>query len=198
MADSNVSVLRTRDDRQIPVAGVYDIDAAHTAVEFVGRHLMITKVRGRFSDVRGRITIAEEPEDSHVEVEIGVASVSTGNGDRDTHLKSGDFFDVERYPTVTFRSTSVRALPDNTWEVDGELTIRDVTRPVTLQVDFDGGGASPFGDQRIGFSAATDVNREDFGLTYNVALETGGVLVGKTARIELSVQAVATAASQAA
>ena len=198
MAEQTVNLLRTYDGRAIPSAGVYEIDPAHTDVEFVGRHMMITKVRGRFSDVRGRITIAEVPEDSHVEVELGVESVSTGNGDRDTHLKSGDFFDVEHYPTATFRSTAVRALPDNTWEVDGDLTIRDATRPVTMQVDFDGGGASPFGDQRIGFSAATDVNREDFGLTYNVALETGGVLVGKTARIELSVQAVAPAASKAA
>jgi len=193
MAEQNVSVIRTYDDRQIPAAGVYDIDPAHTGVEFVGRHLMITKVRGRFTDVRGRITIAEEPENSHVEVEIGVASVSTGNNDRDAHLKSGDFFDAEHYPTITFASTAVRARPDNTWEVDGDLTVHDVTRPVQLQVDFDGGGPSPFGDQRIGFSAATDVNREDFGLTYNMVLESGGVLVGKTARIELSVQAVATA-----
>jgi polyisoprenoid-binding protein YceI len=193
MAEQNVSVIRTYDDRQIPAAGVYDIDPAHTAVEFVGRHLMITKVRGRFTDVRGRITIAEEPENSHVEVEIGAGSVSTGNDDRDAHLKSGDFFDVEHYPTITFASTAVRERPDNTWEVDGNLTVHDVTRPVQLQVDFDGGGPSPFGDQRIGFSAATDVNREDFGLTYNMVLESGGVLVGKTARIELSVQAVATA-----
>jgi len=198
MAEQTVNLLRSYDGRSIPSAGVYEIDPAHTDVEFVGRHMMITKVRGRFSDVRGQITIAEKPEDSHVEVELGVASVSTGNSDRDSHLKSGDFFDAERFPTATFRSTTVRARPDDTWEVDGDLTIRDVTRPVTLQVDFDGGGASPFGDQRIGFSAATDVNREDFGLTYNVALETGGVLVGKTARIELSVQAVAPAASQAA
>ena len=193
MAEQNVSVIRTYDDRQVPAAGVYDIDPAHTAVEFVGRHLMITKVRGRFTDVRGRITIAEEPENSHVEVEIDAGSVSTGNNDRDAHLKSGDFFDVEHYPTITFASTAVRARPDNTWEVDGNLTVHDVTRPVQLQVDFDGGGPSPFGDQRIGFSAATDVNREDFGLTYNMVLESGGVLVGKTARIELSVQAVATA-----
>ena len=198
MAEQNVSVIRTYDDRQVPAAGAYDIDPAHTAVEFVGRHLMITKVRGRFNDVRGRITIAEEPENSHVEVEIGVASVSTGNDDRDAHLKSGDFFDAEHYPTITFASTAVRARPDNTWEVDGDLTVHDVTRPVQLQVDFDGGGPSPFGDQRIGFSAATDVNREDFGLTYNMVLESGGVLVGKTARIELSVQAVAAAQSVAA
>ena len=196
MSDRTVSVLRTHDDRVIPVAGVYEIDGAHTSVEFVGRHLMITKVRGRFSDVRGRITIGEEPEKSHVEVEIGVASLSTGNDDRDAHLKSADFFDVEHYPTIAFASTAVRPLRDNTWELVGDLTVRGTTRPITLQVDFDGGGASPMGDERIGFSAATDVNREDFGLTWNVALETGGLLVGKSARIELAVQAIA--ASKAA
>ena len=109
MSNRTVSILRTRDDRVIPVPGGYDIDGAHTSVEFIGRHLMITKVRGRFSDVSGRITIAEEPEESHVEVEIGAASLSTGNDDRDTHLRSADFFDVERFPTISFRSTAVRA-----------------------------------------------------------------------------------------
>jgi polyisoprenoid-binding protein YceI len=191
MSNQTVNVLRTRDDRVIPVAGVYEIDGAHTSVEFVGRHLMITKVRGRFSDVRGQITIDEEPEKSHVEVEIGVASMSTGSDDRDAHLKSGDFFDVEQYPTMTFASTGVKSQRDNTWELAGDLTVHGTTRPITLQVDFDGGGASPFGDERIGFSAATDVNREDFGLTWNVALEAGGLLVGKSARIELAVQAIA-------
>jgi polyisoprenoid-binding protein YceI len=197
MSSQTVSVLRTRDDRVVPVAGVYEIDGAHTSVEFVGRHLMITRVRGRFSDVRGRITIDEEPTKSHVEVEIGVAGVSTGNGDRDAHLTSADFFDVERYPTITFASTGVKPLRDNTWELVGDLTVHGTTRPVTLQVDFDGGGASPFGDERIGFSAAAEVNREDFGLTWNVALETGGFLVGKTARIELAVQAIAAKAAAA-
>jgi polyisoprenoid-binding protein YceI len=193
MSDRTVSVLRTRDNRLIPVAGVYDIDGAHTSVEFVGRHLMITKVRGRFSDVRGRITIGEEPQTSHVEVEIGAASLITGNDDRDAHLKGQDFFDVEHYPTITFESTSVRPLRESTWELVGDLTVHGTTRPVSLQVDFDGGGISPMGDERIGFSAATDVNREDFGLTWNVALETGGLLVGKAARIELAVQAIAEA-----
>ena len=196
MSDRTVSVLRTHDDRLIPGAGVYDLDGAHTSVEFVGRHLMITKVRGRFSDVRGRITIGEEPEESHVNVEIGAASLSSGNDDRDAHLRSPDFFDVERNPTITFTSTAVTALPDSTWEVVGDLTVRDTTRPVTLQVDFDGADISPVGDERVGFSAATDINREDFGLTWNMALETGGLLVGKTARIELAVQAIA--ASEAA
>src|SRR5437763_8146128 len=134
MPDQTVNVLRTRDDRVIPVAGVYEIDGAHTSVEFVGRHLMITKVRGRFSDVRGQITIAEEPEKSHVEVEIGVASVSTGNNDRDAHLKSADFFDVEHYPTITFTSTAVKPLRDNAFELVGDLTVHGTTRPVTLQV----------------------------------------------------------------
>jgi polyisoprenoid-binding protein YceI len=195
MSSQTVSVLRTRDDRQIPVAGVYEIDGAHTSVEFVGRHLMITKVRGRFGDVRGQITIDEEPAKSHVEVEIGVASVSTGSADRDTHLTSGDFFDVEQYPTITFASTGVKPMPNNRWEVVGDLTVHGTTKPVTLQVDFDGGGSTPFGDERIGFSAATEINREDFGLTWNVALETGGFLVGKTALIELAVQAVAAKAA---
>ena len=193
MPERTVSVLRTHEDREVPVAGVYQIDGAHTSVEFVGRHLMITKVRGRFSDVSGRITIAEEPEDSHVEVEIGVASLSSGNDDRDGHLKSADFFDVDNFPTITFRSTAVKARRDNTWELDGDLTVRGTTRPVTLQVDFDGADVSPIGDERVGFSAATDINREDFGLTWNMALETGGLLVGKNARIELSVQAIAPA-----
>src|SRR2546429_2550956 len=107
-----------------PLLASMEIDGAHTSVEFVGRHLMITKVRGRFNDVRGQITIAEDPEKSHVEVEIGVASLSSGNDDRDAHLKSADFFDVEHYPVIAFASTGVRPVRDNTWELVGELTVR--------------------------------------------------------------------------
>jgi polyisoprenoid-binding protein YceI len=191
MAQRTLSILRTRDDRQIPVAGVYTIDPSHTSVEFVGRHLMITKVRGRFPDVSGTITIDEEPEQSHVEVELKVATLDTGNADRNGHLRSPDFFNADEYPTITFRSTQVEAGRAGTWMVTGELTVRDVTRPVTLEVDFDGANASPIGDQRLAFSAAAEVDREDWGLTWNVALDTGGVLVGKRVRIELNVQAVA-------
>ena len=193
MSQRTLSILRTHDDREIPVAGVYAIDPMHSTVEFIGRHLMITKVRGRFTDVSGTITIDDEPAKSHVEVELQVASVDTGIPDRDTHLRSADFFNADEYPTITFKSTKVEAGKSGTWDVTGDLTVRDVTRPITLEVDFDGANASPMGDERIAFSAATDVDREDWGLTWNVALETGGVLVGKKIRIELNVQAVAAA-----
>jgi polyisoprenoid-binding protein YceI len=186
-----LSILRAHDDVEIPVAGEYVIDPAHTSVEFIGRHLMITKVRGRFADVSGTITVDEEPERSHVEVEIKVASIDTGEPRRDDHLRSPDFFDVEKYPAITFRSTEVEATSSGLWAVTGDLTVRDVSRPVTLQVAFDGASASPFGDERVAFSAAAEVDREDWGLNWNVALETGGVLVGKRIRIELNVQAVA-------
>jgi polyisoprenoid-binding protein YceI len=188
-----LSILRTHDDREIPVAGEYAIDPAHTSVEFVGRHLMITKVRGRFRDVSGAVTIDNEPERSHVEVELKAASLDSGNPDRDAQLRSPDFFDVEQYPTITFRSTKVEAVASGNWAVTGDLTVRDVTRPVTLQVEFDGANTSPIGDERIAFSAATEIDREDWGLTWNMALETGGVLVGKKVRIELNIQAVAAA-----
>jgi polyisoprenoid-binding protein YceI len=188
----HISILRSRDDREIPVAGTYTIDPTHTSVEFIGRHLMITKVRGRLPDVSGTITIDDEPAHSHVEVEIQVASLDTGDTQRDDSLRSPDFFDVEHYPTITFRSMKVEPGASGTWTVTGDLTVRGVTRPVTLEVDFDGANASPFGDERIAFSAATDVNRDDWGLTWNLALETGGVLVGKKVRIELNVQAIAT------
>jgi polyisoprenoid-binding protein YceI len=195
MTERQLSILRTRDDREIPVAGTYAIDPTHTSVEFIGRHLMITKVRGRFPEVTGTITIDDEPQRSHVEVEIEVATVDTGNADRDGHLRSPDFFNSDKYPTISFRSTKVDAGASGTWAVTGDLTVRDVTRSVTLEVDFDGANASPFGDERIAFSAAADVDREDWGLTWNVGLEAGGVLVGKKVRIELNVQAVAAARS---
>ncbi len=188
MSDRTVNLLRTHDYRRVPAAGVYDIDGAHTSVEFVARHLMITKVRGRFKDVRGQITIADEPEASHVEVEIAAASLDSGNSERDAHLRSSDFFDVDRYPVVAFRSTAVRALLAG-WEVVGDLTVRDATRRVRIEVEFDGTSMSPLGDERVGFSATAEVDREDFGLTWNTTLETGGVVVSRAVRIELAVQA---------
>jgi polyisoprenoid-binding protein YceI len=175
---------------QIPEAGTYALDQGHTTVEFVGRHLMITKVRGRFTDFSGQLVIGETPEQSSVDVTINAASVNSGDDKRDGHLRSPDFLDVENYPTLTFRSTSVEVGRDGSAKVTGELTVKDVTRPVTLDVEFDGASPDPWGGQRLGFTATTEIDREDWGLTWNVALETGGMLVGKKIRLEFNVQAV--------
>ncbi len=190
MQQLTIGVLRTVDDRRVPLAGEYVIDPKHTSVEFIGRHLMISNVRGRFHEVSGTITVDEVPDRSHVEVDLKAASLDTGLRERDRHLRSPDFFDVERHPTIRFRSTKVDAVPSGAWAMTGDLTIRDVTRPVTLQVLFEGANGSTGGD-RIAFTAVGEVNREDWGLTWNEALEAGGVLVGKKARIEVNVEAVA-------
>jgi polyisoprenoid-binding protein YceI len=175
---------------QIPGAGTYVLDQGHTTIEFVGRHLMITKVRGRFTDFDGTIVIGDFPEQSSVEVNINAASVDTSDEKRDGHLRSPDFLDVERYPTITFRSVKVDVNGDGTANVTGDLTVKDVTRPVTLDVEFDGAQADPWGGQRLGFSAHTEIDREEWGLTWNVALETGGVLVGRKIRLEFNVEAI--------
>ena len=180
---------QTTTGTQLPAPGTYAIDASHSGVEFSVRHLGLSKVRGRFAAFSGDVTIAEEPTASSVEVSIDIASVDTRDEGRDTHLRGADFFDAEQFPTMTFRSTGVRPAGRD-WQVDGELTIRGVTRPVTLDVEFEGSATDPWGNDRIGFSASTEVNREDFGLTWNQALETGGVLVGKKVKIDLAVEAV--------
>jgi polyisoprenoid-binding protein YceI len=182
--------LREYQGLKIPEAGTYVIDPAHTTVEFIGRHLMITKVRGRFTDFSGEIVVGDEPEASTVNVTIQTASVSSGDEKRDGHLRSGDFLDVETYPTITFRSTALQVGSDGTAKLTGDLTVKDVTRPVTLDVEFEGAEGDPWGGQRLGFSATAEIDREDWGLTWNVALETGGMLVGKKIRLEFNVQAV--------
>jgi polyisoprenoid-binding protein YceI len=173
----------------VPTAGVYDVDQAHTTVEFIARHLMITKVRGRFNTFSGTVTVAEVPEESSVDVTIDASSIHTSQDQRDAHLRSADFFEADKYPTLSFKSTSV-ALDGDGWKVTGDLTVRDVTRPVVLDVEFDGANTTPWGTQAVAFSASTEIDREDWGLTYNQALETGGVVVGKKVRIELSVEAI--------
>jgi len=180
---------RTVDGRQVPVAGTWSVDASHTSVGFSARHLGLTKVRGRFGDVRGTVVVAERPEDSSAEVVIATASVDSRDEKRDAHLRSEDFFDVERYPEITFRSRGVRPAGDG-WKLDGDLTIKDVTRPVTLDLEFEGAGGDPWGGTRASFAATTEVDREDWGLTWNAALETGGFLVGKKVRLDLDVQLV--------
>jgi polyisoprenoid-binding protein YceI len=171
-----------------PPAGTWEIDPQHTTAEFVARH-MLTKVRGRFTDVSGSIEVAERPEDSRVHVEIGTDSVTSGSQMRDDHLRNSDFFEVETYPKITFESTAVRFTGGNGFELDGDLTIRDVTKPITLEGEFLGWGPGVMDKTTLFAEAGTTVEREDWGLTWNMAVETGGMLVGKKVDLELQVQA---------
>lgn len=181
---------RTIDGIEIPVRGVWEIDKSHSAAAFSVRHLMVAKVRGRFGEFAGSITVGDTPEQSSVEVTIDAASIDTREPQRDAHLRSPDFLDVETYPTLTFRSTGFRKTGKTTFELPGELTIRGVTRPVALEADFEGLTLDPWGNSRAVFSAQTDIDREDFGLTWNQVLETGGVLVGKQIKIQIEIEAV--------
>jgi polyisoprenoid-binding protein YceI len=183
-------ITRTVDGTEVPAAGTYALDASHSDVGFSVRHLMVSKTKGRFSAVAGTVVIAEDPLESSVEVTIDVASLDTRDATRDGHLLSPDFFDAEAHPTITFRSTKVTPAGSDRWTVDGDLTVLGNTRPVALEVTFEGGAKDPWGGERIGFTAKTEVNREDFGLTWNQALEAGGVVVGKSAKIEIEAEAV--------
>jgi len=174
----------------LPATGTWTLDASHSEVGFSVRHLGISKTRGRFGAFSGTLQIdAENPSNSSVEVEIDASSIDTKDAGRDEHLRGADFFDVESHPTLAFRSTAVRG-DGADWVVEGELTIRGVTRPVVLETELVGLEKDPWGNERVGFAATTEVNREDFGLTWNAALETGGVLVGKNVKIHLDVEAV--------
>ena len=182
---------RVVNGRLVPEAGTWEIDPSHQSFEFVARHLM-AKVRGKFSGVSGAATVAEVPEASTLEIEIDTTTVDTGDATRDGHLRSNDFFGTEDHPTISFRSTAVR--PDegeSHWKVDGELTIKGTTRPVTVDLEFLGGAIDPWGNQRIGFSGVVpEVNREDWGLTWNVPLEAGGFLLSKSVRLEIEAELI--------
>lgn len=172
------------------LTGAWTIDPAHTLVEFSGKHMMFTTVKGRFRDVEGTITLDEADHTrSSVEVEIRAGSLDSGVEQRDAHLRSADFLDVESNPTITFRSTRVVANGPRRASVWGDLTIRGTTRRVELDVAYEGMGTNPLGKEVVGFSATTEINRRDYGLTWNVALEAGGFLVGDRIKIQLEVQA---------
>lgn len=177
-----------------PAISTWKLDPAHTVVEFSARHMMITTVKGRFADVKGTITVdARAPDRSHVEVEIGAASIDTRTEQRDDHLRSTDFLDVEHHPAITFRSTKVEgamAREGDAFTVTGELTIRGKTMTVKLDCVYDGRGKDPWGGERVAFSARTRVDRRDFGLLWNQTLETGGILVSNDVQIEIEAQAV--------
>jgi polyisoprenoid-binding protein YceI len=173
----------------LPATGTWSIDPSHSEVGFSVRHLGISKTKGRFGTFSGDIVVAERPEDSRVDVVIDAASVDTRDAGRDEHLRSADFFDVATHPELRFSTTSVVANGER-WTVTGDLTIAGVTKPVVLDTEVAGLVTDPWGNDRVAFQASTEVNREDFGLTWNSALETGGFLVGKTVKIDLEVEAV--------
>lgn len=172
------------------VSGRYTLDPSHTHVGFAARHAMVTTVRGHFRELEGTATIdTADPSASGVSLSLDVSSVSTGNADRDGHLVSGDFFDAETYPAITFASTAVER-DGATWTITGDLTIKDVTRPVTVEFEETGSARDPFGNLRVGFEGEVSVNRRDWGLTWNAALETGGVLVSDKIKLVFDVSAI--------
>jgi|SRR5579875_1095273 polyisoprenoid-binding protein YceI len=171
------------------VAGTWAIDPVHSEVGFTVRHMMVSKVRGRFTKFDGQIITAENPLDSQVTATIDVASISTGDENRDNHLRSSDFLDVAHHPTMTYRSTGVRRDGDR-FIVDGELTLRGVTRAVPLVVEVNGFGPDGYGGTRAGFSATAEINRRDFGVNWNAALDNGGVVVGDKVTINLEIEAI--------
>ncbi len=173
------------------LSGDYTLDTAHSRVGFLARHAMVTKVRGLFTDFEGKIHLdADDPTRSRAEVTIQVASIDSQQPDRDNHLRGADFFDVERFPTISFTSTKVEALDQEHYRLTGDLTIRDVTRPVTLDLELTGSTPDPWGMFRVGFEGSVVVNRRDFGLEWNMALDAGGLLVSEKVTIELDVALV--------
>ncbi|MEE8599471.1 YceI family protein [Euzebya tangerina] len=185
MTTATATLDRSVDGQPFPAVGTYEIDAAHSQVQGIVRHLKVSKVRANFTDFAGTITVAEEPTRSGVQIAIAASTVDTRNADRDAHLRSGDFLDVEQFPEITFRSTSV----EPGWRVTGDLTIAGVTRSVVLDTEYLGTHKSPMGPTIAAFEATTTINREDFGITWNAPMEAGGVLVSKEVKIELEIQA---------
>ncbi|GAA1223546.1 YceI family protein [Kitasatospora nipponensis] len=173
------------------LTGDYTIDSTHSRIGFAVRHAMVTNVRGEFTDYTGRLHLdGSNPAASSAELVIQVASVDTKNEQRDGHLRTGDFFEAETHPEITFRSTAAEQVDADTYRLTGDLTIKATTRPVVLTLDFTGSATDPYGIQRLGFEGSATVDRTDFGLTYNAALETGGVLIGEKVKLSFDISAV--------
>ncbi|MFP5376268.1 MAG: YceI family protein [Acidimicrobiia bacterium] len=173
------------------LTGTYAIDPTHSRIGFVARHAMVTKVRGSFNEFEGSGYLdAENPANSHLALTIRAASIDTRNADRDGHLRSSDFFDMENHPEITFASTAVEQLDADNFRVTGDLTIKGVTRPVTVDFQYTGTAVDPFGNARVGFEGRTTVNRKDWGVNWNAALEAGGVLVSEKVTLEFEVSAI--------
>jgi polyisoprenoid-binding protein YceI len=181
----------TSTETQIPgyEAATWNIDPVHSEVGFSVRHMMVSKVRGRFTTFSGQLVTADDPTASSVSAEIDLASINTGNEQRDEHIKSADFFEVETYPTMTYRSTGVRVV-DGDYVLDGELTLKGITKSVPLNLELNGFGPDPYGGTRAGFTATGEINRGDFGVTFNAPMANGGVVVGDKIALHLEIEAV--------
>jgi polyisoprenoid-binding protein YceI len=171
------------------VAGTWTIDPVHSEVGFSVRHMMVSKVRGRFTTFSGQLVTGENPLDSSVTAEIDLASITTGTQQRDDHIRSADFFEVETYPKMTYRSTGVR-IEDGEYVLDGELTLKDVTKSVPLKLELNGFGPDPYGGTRAGFTATGEINRKDFNVNFDAAMQNGGVVVSDKITLHLEIEAV--------
>ena len=187
---STEQAVRSVEGVDLPAPGTWEIDAVHSQVSFVVRHLMVSKVRGRFGKFSGTIEIAANHQDSKVEATIDAASIDTGEPNRDAHIRSADFLDVEHYPEITFTALGPIHKGGTKFTLSGDLTIRGVTKPVTLEAEYLGVVVHPQMGTRMGLSATGEINKDDFGVVYNAALETGGFMLGKTIRLELEVEAI--------
>ncbi|MDK0522461.1 YceI family protein [Streptomyces sp. ML-6] len=180
------------------LTGDYTIDPAHSSIGFIVRHAMVTNVRGTFGDHEGTLKLdGSDPANSTASIDIRIASVDTGIADRDAHLVSGDFFDAEKFPLMTFRSTKAEQLGGDDYRVTGDLTIKDITRPLSIDLEFNGSATDVYGNERVGFEGSATILRSDWGLTWNAALETGGVMVSDKVKLTFDISAIKAAAPQA-
>lgn len=186
--------MTTTSDATTPapsLTGNYSLDPAHSRIGFSARHAMVSKVRGAFNEVEGTGYFDEaDPSKSHLELKIKVASIDTRNADRDQHLRTNDFLAADQYPEITFRSTSITKTASTTYRVVGDLAIRGVTKPVELDFEFNGTAVDPWGNTRVGFEGGTTINRKDWGINWNTALDAGGVMVGDKVNLEIEIEAI--------
>ncbi|MCA2200741.1 YceI family protein [Streptomyces griseoincarnatus] len=173
------------------LTGDYELDPAHTSIGFVARHAMVTNVKGHFAEFSGTLHLdGADPSSSTASIDVAMNSIDTGNADRDGHLKSADFFKIDEFPTMTFRSTKAEALGGDDYRITGDLTILGTTRPITIDLEFNGAAKDPFGNERVGFEGKTEILRSEWGLTWNAALETGGMLVSDKIKLVFDISAI--------
>lgn len=189
--DTTATATATVDPALAALTGEYSIDPAHSSIGFTVRHAMVTNVRGSFGDFSGSLQLnGTDPHHSTAEIDVKITSIDTGIADRDGHLRSGDFFDAEKYPLMTFRSTHAEQLGGDSYRITGDLTIKDVTRPLAIDLEFNGSATDVYGNERVGFEGSAEILRSDWGLTWNAALETGGVMVSDKVRLSFDISAI--------